>query len=134
MFFKKRAKAEQIESVERLEELAASGQPVLIDFWQANCQSCRTMAGIVDELADEYSDSAHVVKIDVGALPQLAAKYSVRATPTFVLVGRPPAKGKKKSKKRANPAQPTLRWRNSGLVRKDVLAGVLESNGAVRAP
>jgi len=82
----KRVRATRVESLEEIEELAASGRPVLIDFWQTGCQPCRTMDGIVDELADEYRDTAHVTKVDVRRVPGAVEKFAIRSTPTFVLL------------------------------------------------
>ena len=48
--------------------MIASGQPILLDFWRMGCQPCRLMDGIVKELAEEYDGSAHIVKVDVGAV------------------------------------------------------------------
>ena len=112
--------------------MAASGRPVLIDFWQTGCQPCRTMDGIVDELADEYRETAHVVKVDVRRVPGAAQRFAIRSTPTFVLLATS-QRAKKKAKASPGPAKVTQRWRASGLVKKDALAKLLESNGADRA-
>ncbi len=130
MIFKKRTKPIKLQSIEQFDELAASGKPVFVDFWQTNCQSCRTMDGIVNELADEYRDSAHVVKVDVRAVPGLAQRYRVMSTPTFVVIGPPRRKGKKSRRQGGKPSE---RWRASGLVKKDQLQQALERNGAERA-
>jgi len=131
MIFKKRTKPIKLESPQQLDELTRTGKPVFIDFWQTNCQSCRTMDGIVSELADEYRDSAHVVKVDVRQVPQVAQRYRVMSTPTFVVIGAPRKKQSKKSRKQKGG--PTERWRASGLVKKDQLQQALERNGAERA-
>ncbi len=89
------------------------------------------MDGIVNELADEYRDSAHVVKVDVRAVPALAQRYRVMSTPTFVVLGTPRKKSKKSRKQNAGGA--SERWRASGLVKKDQLQQALERNGAERA-
>jgi thioredoxin 1 len=117
-----------------------SGKPVLLDFMQVGCSPCKVMDGIVNELAEEYGDSAHIVKVDVAKVPGAAQAFKVRSTPTFVLLGKAPAKKSKKARQRArqgngrssNGGQITPRWRTSGLVKKDALRRILESNGAQR--
>ncbi|MFQ5555477.1 MAG: thioredoxin family protein [Acidimicrobiia bacterium] len=134
--FSKRQRAHKIQSLEELRPLIASGKPVLIDFMQVNCGPCQVMDGIVNELAGEYGDSAHVVKIDVTKVTGAAQMFGVRSTPTFVLVGKTPPKRSKKAARNGaatNTASKVgARWRSAGLVKKDQLTRVLESNGAVR--
>ena len=139
--FSKRTKATKVHDLSELQSMVASGKPVLVDFMQVNCAPCRTMDGIVNELAQEYGDSAHVVKVDVTKVPGAAQAFQVRSTPTFVLLAKAPPKRSKKasrkarnrpnSRKRASRVGP--RWRTSGLVKKDQLQRVLESNGARRS-
>jgi thioredoxin 1 len=131
--FKKRIKARKLTSMQELDELVAGGKPVLIDFFQIGCSSCKVMDGIVDELAEEYGESVHLVKVDVARVHGAAAAFAVRSTPTFVLLGRAPVKKSKKTVPGPNDGKVTSRWRASGLIRKDQMARVLESNGAVRA-
>ena len=135
--FSKKPKAERIQRLEELKPMIESGKPLLIDFMQVNCGPCRTMDGIVNELAREYGDSAHVVKVDVTKVAGAAQMFNVRSTPTFILLGRTPEKKSKKARQRAaqgkarktgGRVQP--RWRTTGLVQKDQLKRVLESNGA----
>jgi thioredoxin 1 len=129
MFFRKRIKAAPIESIEQLEELAATGRPVLIDFMQFGCAPCKVMDGIVDELAEEFADSAHVVKINVANVPGAAQAFGVKSTPTFLVLAASP-KAKKKARANGDDAKVTQRWRATGLIKKDALRKVLESNGA----
>ena len=131
MIFKKRNKPINLEHVQQIDELAATGKPVFLDFWQTGCQSCRTMDGIVGELADEYRDSAHVVKVNVRNVPAAAQRFRIQSTPTFVVIGSRDKKAKK-AKKGGGPISGE-RWRASGLVKKDQLQRVMERNGAVRA-
>ena len=136
MFGRKRIKATQVERLDEIKGLAAEGKPVLVDFWQANCQSCRTMEGIVDELANDFADSAHVVKVDIRKAPEATAAFKIQSTPTFVILAKSQKKPSKKARQRAAkqgapaPKHFSPRWRSSGLVRKDVLAAALVSNGA----
>jgi thioredoxin 1 len=133
---RRRIKALAVERLSELRRLAADGTPVLIDFWQAGCQPCRTMDGIIDELAAEFDGRAHVVKVDVRRAPEAAAEFRIQSTPTFVVLAASQKKPSKKAKQRSaatgRPAapRPGPRWRSSGLVRKDVLAAALVSNGA----
>ena len=61
-----------------LEEVLASGKPVVIDFWAEWCGPCRMIAPIVDELAAEYGDKVVIGKCDVQENDDIAVKYSVR--------------------------------------------------------
>lgn len=135
--FKKKPKARKIVHMGEIEELTRSGKPVLIDFYQVGCAPCQVMDGIFNELAREYGESAHVVKADIGNMPDAVSQFKIRSTPTLVLLGSAPPKKNKRRKNRDNGMQPgrrpvTQRWRATGLVRKDQLIRLLESNGAVR--
>jgi thiol-disulfide isomerase/thioredoxin len=140
MFGRKRAKPTNLKSLDQLKPLLAEGKPVLIEFTQVGCPSCSIMDGIVGEVAEEFGESAHVVKVDLGRVPDAAPAFQVKGTPTFLLFGRPgPAPAKKKAKHRPAPApereshDPVVRWRASGLVRKDLMTRALEASGALRA-
>ena len=140
--FNRKPKATKLQSLDELDPMLRSGKPVLLDFMQVGCAPCQVMDGIMNELAREYGETAHIVKVDVGKVPGAAQAFKVRSTPTFVLLGTAPAKMSKKARERAakqggqprkKSGQITPRWRTTGLVKKDALRGVLESNGAVRA-
>jgi thioredoxin 1 len=136
--FSKKTKATKLVSLDDLEPMIESGKPVLLDFFQVGCGPCQVMDGIVNELAGEYGDSAHIVKVDVAKVAGAAQVFNVRSTPTFVLLGRAPEKRSKKKQRQADAPPPgdakvTARWRTTGLVKKDQMARVLESNGAVKA-
>lgn len=117
--------------------MIASGKPVLIDFMQLNCGPCQVMDGIVNELAREYGESAHIVKVDVSRVAGAAQMFNVRSTPTFVLVGTTNQKVSRKAARNGKVDREKgkigARWRTVGLVKKDQLCRVLESNGATKA-
>ncbi len=69
-----------------LEEVLASGKPVVIDFWAEWCGPCRMIAPIVDELATEYGDKVVIGKCDVQENDDIAVKYSVRNIPTLLFL------------------------------------------------
>ncbi len=117
--FKKRTKPVALESLDQLDELAMSGKPVFLDFFQYGCMPCQTMDGIVNELARDFEGSAHIVKINAANVPAAFDKFKVKSTPTFIVLT---------SKEGASTV--TQRWRASGLVKKDVLVRTLTSAGA----
>ena len=104
----------------------------------ADWEDVKKRRDIVNELAREYGETAHVVKADIGKVPGAIETYKIRSTPTTVVIARPPEKMSKKARKKTQgtkkrtTARPTQRWRASGLVMKDQLERVLESNGARR--
>lgn len=139
--FSRKPKAHKLETLNELDGMLKSGKPVLLDFMQIGCAPCQVMDGIMNELAREYGESAHIVKVDVGKVPGAAQAFQVRSTPTFVLLGTAPAKKSNKARKiaekrgtvaRSKSGKITPRWRTTGLVKKDALRGILESNGAQR--
>ena len=42
-----------------------SKQPVLVDFWAQWCGPCRSLAPVVDGLAEQYAGTARIVKLNV---------------------------------------------------------------------
>jgi len=129
--FKKKPKAHKVTGLAEIVELTQSGKPVLIDFYQTSCAPCQVMDGIFNELAREYGTSAHVVKADISNMPDAVQQFKIRSTPTLVLLTSATPKGQEGSD-RQRPI--TQRWRAAGLVKKDQLTSLLESNGAVRVP
>jgi len=135
--FNRKPKPTKLMRLDELDPMLESGKPVLLDFFQLGCAPCQVMDGIMNELAREYGESAHIVKVDVTKVPGAAQTFAVRSTPTFVLLGRAPEKKSKKKRQAARPGEPNAkpigqRWRTTGLVKKDQLVRLLESNGAHR--
>ncbi len=66
-------------------EVLKSEKPVLVDFWAEWCGPCRMLAPTVEAIAEQYSDTAVVVKLNVDDNPSTAAAYGIRGIPTLIL-------------------------------------------------
>ena len=84
-----------VESPEEFDKevLSASG-PVMVDFYADWCPPCRKLAPTVEALAAEFKGRVKVVKVNVSAARQLAARYGIRSIPTVMvfLDGEPVAR------------------------------------------
>ena len=58
---------------------------VLVEFWAKWCGYCRMIEPVVNDLAKWRAGQMKVVRVDVDAEPALASRFTVRATPTFIL-------------------------------------------------
>ena len=92
-------------------KVLSSNQLVLVDFHTLWCSPCRKISPIIDELKDEYINSAHILRIDIDKSNSLADIYNIKAVPTLVLF---------KDEKEL--------WRNTGLITKEELKDLLNKH------
>lgn len=62
--------------------------PVLVDLYADWCGPCRALAPLLNKLAAEYADRVKIVKVDVDAEKELAAKYQVDSIPTLLFFAK----------------------------------------------
>jgi thioredoxin 1 len=66
-------------------EVLGSDKLVLVDFWATWCGPCRMVAPVLEEIAEEYSDTISIAKLDVDENQATARDYQVLSIPTLIL-------------------------------------------------
>lgn len=65
-------------------DVIASGKPVVIDFWATWCGPCMRLAPVIDELAEEYGDRVVIGKYNVDEETELSGEYRIMSIPTIL--------------------------------------------------
>lgn len=63
---------------------SAKNSCAIIFFTSATCPPCKLVYPAYDELAAEAGDKATLIKVDTSQAYEIASKYQIRATPTFI--------------------------------------------------
>ena len=67
------------------QEVLKSATPVLVDFWAEWCAPCRMLAPTIDAIANQFGESAGVVKVNVDDNTSTAQRYGIKGIPTLIL-------------------------------------------------
>jgi len=67
---------------EELEEKVKQDLLTIVNFYAVWCPPCHQFKPILERLAEEYSDSIDVFKVDVDEKPDIASSFSITAVPT----------------------------------------------------
>lgn len=69
---------------ENVNEVIASGKPVVIDFWATWCGPCQAMAPTIDALAEEYEGRVVIGKYNCDDETEFCSEQSIRSLPTLL--------------------------------------------------
>ncbi|MFI3264548.1 MAG: thioredoxin [Rikenellaceae bacterium] len=61
-------------------------KPALIDFYAVWCGPCKSLAPVLEELAEEYAGEIYIYKVDCEQEREIASYIGVRAYPTLLFI------------------------------------------------
>ena len=59
--------------------------PVLVDYWAKWCAPCKSIAPLLEEVANEYRDKIIIAKLNIDENTETPPKYGIRGIPTLML-------------------------------------------------
>jgi len=65
-------------------EVLQSKLPVLVDFYAPWCGPCKAMSPVLESLAQEFSERARFLKVNVDETSALAERFNVKGVPTLI--------------------------------------------------
>jgi thioredoxin len=60
--------------------------PAIIDFYADWCGPCRSVAPVLEQLAEEYKDRVAIYKIDTDKEAELSGLFGIQSIPTFLFI------------------------------------------------
>jgi thioredoxin 1 len=67
------------------QEILASPQPALVDFWGPACGPCKALEPVIAQVATTYQGRLKVAKLDISTSTKTAIQFAVRNLPTLLL-------------------------------------------------
>lgn len=67
------------------EEVLKSKHPALVDYWAEWCGPCKTVAPILEEIANDYQGKLKICKLNIDENPSTPPRYGIRGIPTLML-------------------------------------------------
>ena len=65
------------------QEMGRSDELTVVDFWAPWCGPCRTVAPVIEELAEELEGKVRFAKVNVDENQESAQRFGVRSIPTL---------------------------------------------------
>jgi len=59
---------------------------VVVDFWSETCQPCKTLTPLLEALVDERGGQVLLAKVNVEAMPMMAAQFRVQSVPSVFFI------------------------------------------------
>lgn len=67
------------------QEVLGSEIPVMVDFWAPWCVPCRSVAPIIEELAEEYNGRVKICKVNTDENREISQLMNIRSIPTIAV-------------------------------------------------
>lgn len=65
-----------------------SDAPTLLGFWNHDCAPCKVMAPVFERLGKRFKHRMEFVAVSVYDRPDIAQRFGVSSTPTFIVTRR----------------------------------------------
>ena len=59
--------------------------PIVVEFMSYGCSHCRTLAPILEQAAKMVEAKEQIFMVNIAVDPELAERYSIQGTPTFIM-------------------------------------------------
>lgn len=69
---------------ENVNEIIATGKPVVIDFWATWCGPCQALGPIIEKLAEEYADRVVIGKYNTDEENEFCMENRVMGLPAIL--------------------------------------------------
>jgi thioredoxin 2 len=68
------------------QEVMRSELPVLVDCWAPWCGPCKSVAPVLEGLAEKYQTRVKIVKVNMDENTGVGSRFSIASVPTLLLV------------------------------------------------
>jgi thioredoxin 1 len=67
------------------QDVIASGETVLVDYWAEWCGPCRQIGPALEELSDTFAGKVKIAKMNIDENPETPGRFGVRGIPTLMI-------------------------------------------------